>query len=419
MCISILGKVLMVVENRSVPTDARVWAEARALHRWGFQVCVISPQDATCGNATYACQHGIHLYYYRRPGYARSFLAYLFEYSLSMLQICWLSLRVLRRHGFDVIHAANPPDTLFFLHWLYFLLGKRFIFDQHDLSPEVFQVKFGKRYRFLLPLLRWLERRSYRVATYILTTNESLRKIAITRGQCDPARVFVVRNASQLERLKRGPANEELKRGRSHLLVYLGAMEIQDGIDYALRALHKLVYADGRQDVTLALLGDGGYQPELKGLVRELHLEKFVFFTGWAEQEEIVSYLSTADIGLCPEPLNGLNEYCTMLKTIDYMAMGLPIVAFDLAETHYTCQEAALYATPNAVSEFAQHIVRLLDEPALRSTMSKRARALIKERWNWDYAQQHLRRAYALLYPELSALNLPTMAVSDLAIYQA
>jgi glycosyltransferase involved in cell wall biosynthesis len=387
----------MVLENRPAHLDTRVWPEATALRDQGFQVCIISPKERT-SDAGYRCLDGIHLYSYSIPTLHNTSLAYLLEYGLSMLQTWWLSLRVLRRHGFDVIHAANPPDTFFFLHWFYRLLGKRFIFDQHDLSPELLQVKFSGRCTFLQPLLRWLEKRSYHAATCVLTTNVSQRKIAIERGQCDPARVFVVRNGPDLDRLYRVPVEPELKRGRSLLLVYLGAMEVQDGVEYALYALHELIYTIGYNDVFLAVLGDGSQLQALKQLAHALDLERYVHFTGWADDREIRRYLSTADIGLCPEPRNGLNEHCTMVKTMEYMALSLPIVAFDLQETRATCQETALYAAPDLVPDFARQIARLLDDARLRHAMGQRARALIEEHLSWDHQKRRLWQVYAMLF---------------------
>ena len=392
-----IGKILMVLENRPALLDTRVWPEAMALRDQGFQVCIVSPKEKA-SDPTYRCLGGIHLYSYSLPTFPNNTFGYLLEYGLSMLQTWWLSLRVLRQHGFDAIHAANPPDTFFFLHWFYRLLGKRFIFDQHDLSPELFQVKFGGRAAFLQPLLFWLERRSYCVATCIVTTNESQCWNAITRGQCDLAKVFIVRNGPELDRLYRIPADPELKRGRPFLLVYLGAMETQDGVEYALHALHELVFRQGRRDISLALLGDGSRLQALKQMACTLGLGDYVHFTGWVNDEEIRRYLSTADIGLCPEPRNGLNEYCTMVKTMEYMALGLPIVAFDLRETRATCQDTALYATPNAVSDFACQIARLLEEPEMRARMGQCARKLVEERLCWDHQKRYLWQAYATLF---------------------
>ncbi|HLI68131.1 MAG TPA: glycosyltransferase family 4 protein [Ktedonobacteraceae bacterium] len=406
---AITGKVLIVLENRPALIDTRILVEATTLRDQNFEVCVISPRDTPRKGNSYLCLEGIHFYSYYLPRFRGKKMAYLFEYSWSMLKIWWISLWVLYRHGFDVIHAANPPDIFFFLYWFYRFFGKRFIFDQHDLSLELFQVKFGKRHKFLQRILLWLEKCSYRTAACVLTTNESQRQIAVTRGKCDPEKVFVVRNGPDLQRLYSVPTEPELKKGRSFLLVYIGAMEVQDGVHYALYALHELIHVYKRRDILFVLMGDGSRLPDLKKLAEELHIGEYVSFTGWVGEQEIRRYLSTADIGLCPDPLNGVNEFCTTIKAMEYMAMSLPIVAFDLVETRYTTREAALYATPNSVHEFAGQINRLLDDPELREAMGKHARHRVEKCLSWNYARQHLLHAYATLFP---ALTIPAASES-------
>jgi glycosyltransferase involved in cell wall biosynthesis len=400
----------MVIENCSVPADNRVWAEATALRERGFEVSVIGPKGEHYDREPYVCLEGVHIYRYSLPTMAGKYTAYLWEYGLSMLKTWWLSLRVLRERNFEVIHVANPPDMFFLLAWFYRLLGKRFVFDQHDLAPEMFRVKFGGRAGMLYRLLLWFEKRSYRASAVVITTNQSQKEIALKRGGCEPERVFVVRNGPNLRRLQRVPLEIELKRGRPFLLAYIGAMEVQDGIDYALRALHDLVHLRGRRDVSLVLLGDGGYLPTLKRLAAELELEEHVHFTGWVGDREIVRYLSAADIGLCPDPQNGLNEYCTMVKSMEYMAMSLPVVTFDLAETRATTQDAALYAPANSVSLFAEQIALLLDDAELRTRLGTRGRTLIEQRLSWDYDKENLLRAYALLFPQLAGTTTPMLA---------
>lgn len=402
----------MVIENCSVPADNRVWAEATALRERGFEVSVIGPKGEHYDREPYVCLEGVHLYRYDLPAATGGYSAYIREYGLSLVKTWWLSLRVLRERNFEVIHVANPPDMFFLLAWFYRLLGKRFLFDQHDLAPEMFRVKFGGRAGLLQRLLLWFEKRSYRASAVVITTNQSQKEIALRRGGCDPERVFVVRNGPNLRRLRRVPPESELKRGRPLLLLYIGAMEVQDGIDYALRALHELVQRRGRRDVSLVLLGDGGYLSALKRLTAELDLEEYVHFTGWVGDWEIVRYLSVADIGLCPDPQNGLNEYCTMVKSMEYMAMGLPVVSFDLAETRATAQEAALYAPPNSVALFAEQIALLLDDAELRTRLGQRGRALIEQRLSWDHDKENLLRAYALLFPRM-AVDATPVAVPD------
>jgi glycosyltransferase involved in cell wall biosynthesis len=387
-------KVLMLIENCPVPADNRVWAEACALRDDGCDVSIIGPKGASKHQESYICLEGIHVYRYRLPRRANSPGAYMLEYSITLLMTFLLSWKVLFRHGFDVIHAANPPDIFFLVGLLYQVLGKKFIFDQHDLSPEMFQMKFSGRAKLLRPLLRFLEWASYRTAHVTITTNLSQKRFALERGHCQPDRVFIVRNGPDVRRLARVPPEPALKQGRCYVLAYVGEMEVQDGIDYALRALQTLVYARAREDVLLVLMGDGGYAPALRALAHELQLDTYTHFTGWLDAQDLVRYLSVADVGLVPDPRNGLNEYCTMVKTMEYMALGLPVVAFDLPETRFSAQDAAIYATPNSVEDFASKINILLDDQALRLDMSAAGRERIAGGLSWDHDRQSLLQAY-------------------------
>ncbi|HKF36158.1 MAG TPA: glycosyltransferase family 4 protein, partial [Ktedonobacteraceae bacterium] len=310
-----------------------------------------------------------------------------------------LSFRVLFQRGFDVIHAANPPDIFFLIGLFYRLLGKKYIFDQHDLSPEMFKVKFGDHMRPLYRLQLFLERCSYSTACTVIAANASFRRIAIERGGCPPNKVFVVRNGPHLKRMNLATPEPELKRGRRYLLAYVGAIAVQDGVEYALHALQELVHKRGRQDVSLVLMGDGDHTSVLRALAHELQLDEYVNFTGWIESEDIVRYLTVADVGLSPDPQNGLNEFCTMIKTLEYMAMGKPVVAFDLAETRFSAQGAALYAVPNRSEDFADKIEMLLDNQELRCKLGALGRKRIEEVLSWDYSQSDLLRVYTALFP--------------------
>jgi len=392
-------KILMLIENGPVPFDNRVWAEAITLRDRGFQVSMIGPKGSTKYRESHICIEGMHIYRYRIPANTNKYSAYILEYSISLFMTFLLSFKVLFRHGFDVIHTANPPDMFFIIGLFYRLFGKKFVFDQHDLSPEMFQVKFKGKMKLLHKLLLFLEWCSYRTAQVVITTNVSQKRFAIERGHCHPDKVFVVRNGPDLNRIKLVTPEPDLKRGRRYLLAYIGEMEVQDGLEYALYALHDLVYKRGRQDVSLVLMGDGGHTPTLRALAHKLRLDEYVNFTGWVEAEDIVRYLTVADVGLTPDPQNGLNEYCTMVKTMEYMAMGKPVVAFDLAETRFSAQEAALYATPNLVEDFASKIETLLDDEELCLRMGALGRERIEESLNWDHDQKHLLLAYEMLFP--------------------
>ncbi len=395
-------KVLLLIENCSVPMDNRVWAEAITLREQGLLVSVIGPKGTRLDQESYICLDGIHIYRYRLPANNSNSTAYLLEYAVAMVITFLLSLKVWLRHGFDVIHAANPPDTLFMIGLFYRLLGKKFIFDQHDLSPEMFQVKFQERMKFLHRLLRFFECCSYRTANLVITSNSTMKRVAGERGHVPEDRIFAVYNGVDLNRIKPMPPEPALKRGRPYLLAFVGAMEVQDGVEYILHALHALVHKRGRQDVSLVLMGDGDHAPALKQLAHQLQLDEYVHFNGWTSADDVSRYLSVADVGLTPEPQNGLNEYCTLGKTLEYMALGKPAVAFDLAETRLLAQDAILYAAPNLVEDFTDKIEMLLNDAALRDHMGAIGRKRIEEALSWEHTKMELLRAYeALLFKGL------------------
>ncbi len=394
-------KILMLVENASWPGDQRVKNEAAALCDCGFQVYIICPKTptGTQHQESYICIDNIHIYRYKLPTISNKYVAYILEYSLALIKTFWISLKVLFRHGFDVIHAANPPDLFFTIGLFYRLFGKKFVFDQHDLAPELFKVKFKNHIEPLYKLHLFLERCSYRAANIVIVTNLSQRQKAIERGRCPTDKVIVVRNGPDLGRIKLVSPEPELKRGRRFLLAYVGEMAVQDGVDHIFYALNELVYKRGHQDVSLVLMGDGQHAPELHELAHQLQLDDYVNFTGWAKSEDLVRYLTVADVGLLPDPQNGLNEFSTMVKTMEYMAMGKPIVSFDLAETRYSAQEAALYAIPNVVEDFADKIEVLLNDEELRLKMGAIGRKRVLEELSWHQTKKNLLFAYKLLFP--------------------
>lgn len=389
----------MLVENAAVPQDPRVWNEALALRQCGFQVCVICPKDEE-RNEAYVCIEGVHIYRYGLPTLVHRSSSYIKEYMVAMLKTLRLSITVWRKHGFDVIHAANPPDTFFAIGLLYRLIGKKFIFDQHDLTPEVFHVRFQGRMKPLYKLLQFFERCSYQTANLVITTNESQKRVAIKRGHCKPDKVFVVRNGPDIDKFKFHQLKPELKQGKTFLLSYVGVMGIQDGVDYALRALSRLVHQHGYQDILFALIGDGDQLPMLKKLTHELELDEYVHFTGWLTREELLDYLAVTDVCITPDPSNELNDCSTMLKTMEYMAIGKAAVAFDLPETRYTAQDAALYATPNDIEDFADKIALLLRNADMRAQMGRAGRKRVEEQLCWDCSKTRLQATYQKLFPD-------------------
>ncbi len=390
-------KVLMVVENVPAPADRRVWPEAITLRDQGHQVSIISPKGTSTYRESYICIENIHIYRYRIPTFGSKYLAYLMEYSIAVIMTFWLSLKVWRRHGFDVIHAANPPDFFFVIGLFYRLFGKKFVFDQHDIAPELFQVKFSHKTKLLHKLLLLLEKCSYRYAHLVVTSNLSQKRLAIERGHCPPDKVYVVRNGPNLRQMRLVTPEPGLKRGFPYLLAYVGLMEVQDGVENCLYALDHLVHKRGRRDVSLVLMGGGGQLSWLQSLAHNMKLDEYVNFAGFTAREDVVRYLTVADVGLVPDPQNGVNEYCTMIKTMEYMALGKPVVAFDLLETRFSAQDSALYATPNLVEDFACKIETLLDNEELRRSLGNTGRERVVKALSWEETRKNLLLAYELL----------------------
>lgn len=401
-------RVLMIVENEPAPVDSRVWPEAIALRDSGFQVRVISPKGSANHRASHEIIDGIGVYRYNLPP-GHSSLTYMLEFLEALIQTFRLSLLVLFREGFDVIHVANPPDLFFLLALFYRVFGKKFIFDQHEIVPELFQGRLAEKAdnlsgRLLRRILLMLERCSYQVADVVLVVNESLRQIAIKRGGCSPDKVVVVRNAPDLRMLPQTIARANDGTPRPHVLAYAGVMGVQDGVEYALYALHQLVAVRGRCDVSLMLMGDGDQLPILKELARNLNIVSYVTFTGMLPRSMMYRYLATAEIGLSPDPKNGLNEYCTMVKCTEYMGIGLPVVAFDLLETKNICGAAALYASPNSVVDYVEKLEFLLDNETIRSEMGQLGRRRVEQELNWQVSSSRLTAVYeSLLATELNS----------------
>lgn len=376
-------RVLILVQNLPVPLDRRVWMECQTLVAAGYGVSVVCPKGP--GDPSHELLDGVHLHKYAPAPATRGPLSFLWEFIYCWLRTAALVLRVARREGFDAIQACNPPDTFFALAAPFKLLGKAFVFDQHDLCPEVYRSRFARPSRVLLAALHLLERATYRTADHVIATNESFRAIAQERGRRRAADVSVVRSGPRAEHMRRGEAQPDLRRGRDHLVVYLGIMGPQDGVDLALHAVAELVYS-GRTDCHVAFLGFGDCFDDLVALSARLEVDEHVSFPGRADDEMIRAYLSTADVGLSPDPKNTMNDLCTMNKTLEYMAFELPVVAFDLKETRRSAGDAAVYAPANDVGAFARCLGDLLDDPDRRGHMGKIGRDRITTQLSWEHS---------------------------------
>jgi len=388
--------VLLLVENHSVPADRRVWGEAQSLRRAGFHVSVICPRGRHMDREAYESRDGVAIYRFSMPFDGTSRFHYFLEYGWALLACWWLSLRAWRDRGFDVVHVGNPPDLFFPLAWFYKVLGKRFVFDQHDLCPETYLSKFeGAGQRLSYRVLLWCEKLTYRAADVVISTNESYRQVAMARGGVPADRVFVVRNSPNLTLFAPRPPDPALKEGFRYLVAFVGIMSQQDGVDYLLRAAHHVVYALGRRDVLFALMGTGPAWDDLQKLYRELELEPYVRFTGRIPDEPMLHYLATADVCASPDPYNPLNDVSTMQKLMEYMAMGKPCVSFELKEARFSAQDAAAYVPDNDWRGFGDTIVALLDDPERAARMGAAGLHRIRTEISWSHSEAQLRAAYA------------------------
>ncbi|MDQ1494891.1 MAG: hypothetical protein QOG69_1374 [Actinomycetota bacterium] len=403
--------VLIIVQNLPVPLDRRVWLECSALTACGYQVSVICPEGP--GDPAYQELDGVHIYKYRPAPEARGPIGFFWEFAYSWCRAAALSVRVLRRHGFDVLQACNPPDTYWLLGLLYRLRGKRFVYDQHDLNPEVFLSRFGEpegavqrsQYRMLLTI----ERLTYLVANHVISTNESYRGVAIQRGRRRPDDVTIVRSGPDTSVMRPVAETNALRAGRRRLVCYLGIMGPQDGVDVLLHAINSYVNVLGRDDCHFALLGFGDCFEELKHQSRALGLDDYVTFTGRADAAMVAQYLSAADVGVSPDPLSPLNDVSTMNKTMEYMAFALPVVAFDLKETRVSAGPAAVYVEPGNVAGFAKALADLLDDDEARAKMAVEARLRAAAVLDW----RPQARAYVEVFDTLLGIERDWTAVGD------
>jgi len=389
-------RVLILVENLPSPFDRRVWQEATALRDAGYLVSIICPTGRGYEKKFEAID-GIYIYRYPLPFEASGAAGYALEYGIALVWTFALAWRVLLTRGFDVIHACNPPDLFFLIGGFFKLLGKKFLFDHHDLNPELYEAKFGRRdflHRFLLKLEYW----TFRTADVSIATNESYRRVAIERGRMPAERVFVVRSGPSLERLKILPPDPRLKRGRRYLVGYVGTMGKQEGIDYLLRAVRHIVLDLGRADIHFGVVGGGTSLEQMKGLAQELGVAEYVTFTGRVPDGEMLAMLNTAEVCVNPDVANELNDKSTMNKIMEYMALGKPIVQFDLAEGRYSAQAASLYAGKNDAFDLAAKLLELLDDPARRAQMGEYGRRRVEKELEWRHEAPKLLAAYETLW---------------------
>jgi glycosyltransferase involved in cell wall biosynthesis len=390
------SRVVFLVENLSILRDRRVRQESAALAVAGYAVSVICPRIQGEPHPP-AALGDVCIYSYPQPWQGTGLFSYFLEYGWSLAATCFLLLFIWLRHGLDVVHAANPPDLFFLLAAPLQMLGKKFVFDQHDLSPDLFTAKFGARGQILHRILLYVERCSYRFADVVIVTNESFRSLAISRGRCPADKLRVVRNNPDIGRFQCGAAHPELKQGAAFLAVYAGIMGSKTGVDRVVRAAYHIVRERGCSDVHFALLGDGDCRTALQSLARSLRVEQYISFPGFVGDKELLAWLSTADVCLAADPPIPLNQMCTAIKIMEYMSCGKPTVCFDLTEARYSAGTAALYVREDDPAQFGDAIVELLKDEPRRRRMGQAGLLRVRQELNWESSQRALLQGYEQL----------------------
>ena len=384
-------KILIIVENLPVPFDTRVWQEATTLAANGYTVSVICPKGKGY-TAEEETLDGVHIFRHELPAEGNGALGYFREYGSALREELRLAKKVYREIGFDVIHGCNPPDDIYLVASRFKKYGVKYVFDHHDICPALFEAKFGSTKGLLYKSQVWLERQTYRHCSFAFVTNESYRRIAIERDGMKPERVIVLRSGPRLERLKQLPPDPSIRRGYPYMVGYLGVIGQQEGVEYILQAAQ---YIKAREnDVFWGIVGGGPHLEALKKQAHEMGLDDCVEFTGRVPDEEMLRYLNTADVCVNSDTYNAMNDKSTMNKVLEYMALGKPIVQFDLTEGRFSAQEASLYAARNDAVDMARQIRRLLDDPALRERMGRFGRERIVGELSWDKTSRALLEGY-------------------------
>jgi len=419
------NRILMLVENY-FPQDTRVANEAGLLIDAGYKVAVIALRKR--GQAGRETLNGIEVYrlptleLFKKTSPAngnrmnllfvklKSFLGYFVEYSYFTAACFIVSTYIFLRRGFDVLHAHNPPDTLFLVALPFKLLGKKFVFDQHDLCPELYRSRYSAPEGFYTRFLRILEWCSLKLADITIATNESYKQIQIERANKNPSDVFVVRNGPNQMRMTRTAPSARLKGMNKSILCYVGSLNPQDGVDYLLRSLRHLLHGLKRSDFYCVIMGTGDSLQDLRDLAETLQLNGCVELTGFVSDEDLQANLAAADICVDPDPSSPLNDLSTWIKIMEYMASAKPIVAFDLKETRFSARDAAIYVTPNSETEFAKAIAQLMDHPERQKQMGTYGRRRVDDDLQWAKVGHNLLTAYGTLLAEKRTRSMKLVA---------
>jgi len=390
--------ILIIVENLPVPFDRRVWQEATALREAGYNVSVICPKGKGYDDS-YEELQGISIYRHSLPHEGSGPLGYLLEYSTALFWQLLLSFRARSRQSFDAIHACNPPDLIFLVAAVHKLLfGSKFLFDQHDLNPELFEVKFGRRSGLLYRLICLFEKATFRLADRSIATNETFRDIAVTRGGMNPDCVTIVRSYPDISRFRRVAPRQSLRGKYRYLVGYVGIMGPQDGVDLLIQAMAHIHHRMQRTDIGCIIIGSGSELEALKRLALDLNVSDTVTFAGYQKGDDLLEHLSTLDIGIIPDPPNSFNNKLSMNKVFEYMMIGLPFVQFDLPQSRLEAGDAGYVAEDCSPAGLAAAMVKVLEDEPLRRTMASEGEERARAEFLWEREKARLLEAYENLF---------------------
>ena len=391
-------KILIIVENLPVPFDTRVWQEATTLAANGYTVSVICPKGKGY-TAEEEFLEGVHIFRHDLPIEGNGAVGYLKEYYTALREEIRLAKKIYKAIGFDVIQGCNPPDDIYLVARYFRKYGVQYVFDHHDICPELFEAKFGHASGPLYWSQLFLERQTYKHCAFAFVTNESYKQIAIERGKMDPQKIVVLRSGPKLERMKIKPLVESIKRGYRFMVGYLGVIGQQEGIEYLLEAAQ--IIKQRGNSVFWGVVGGGPHLEALKKQAHEMQLDDCVEFTGRVPDEQMLTYLNTADVCINCDKYNSMNDKSTMNKILEYMALAKPIVQFDLTEGRYSAQEASLYAKNNDAEDLANKIIELLENPEQRKKMGEYGRSRVVNELSWEHTSKALLEGYARLFESL------------------
>lgn len=392
-------KILIIVENLPVPFDTRVWQEATTLAANGYTVSVICPKGKGYDRG-YEFFQGVHIYRHNLPKERNGALWYALEYVAALWHEYRLSRRVWKEHGFHCIQGCNPPDNIWIVARLFRNKGVDYIFDHHDICPELFEAKFGKATGLLYRMLLWLEKQTYRHAKFAFVTNLSYRQIAIKRGCISPENVMVLRSGPRMDRLRIQLPKPEIRRGRKYMVGYLGVIGRQEGLEYMLKAAQYVRAVRGRDDILWAVVGNGPDLNRIRELCGRMGLDDIFVFTGRVPDNIMLDYINTADVCINCDEYNAMNDKSTMNKVLEYMALAKPIVQFDLTEGKYSAQGASLYAERNNAEDMGDKILKLLDNLQMREHMGLYGRNRVLNELSWEHTSKALLAGYDKYFRE-------------------